>query len=325
MNLWQSLPRPFFILAPLEGVADTVFRQIVASCAKPDLFVTEFTSAEGFCSPGRDIVSQNLKFASVEQPIIAQLWGKDPDSMYTAVRAVSSMGFSGIDINMGCPDRSVMAHGSGGALIASPDVAAAVIQAAKQGIKDSGKPLSMSVKTRIGHKHIITEEWASFLLKQGIDALTIHGRTIAELSKVPAHWDEIGKVVALRDRMKLPTVIIGNGDVADIRDGLEKTKTYGVDGIMIGRGVFANLWAFDRSEHPHVATPRELLDVMERHVRLFSDTWGDKKNFAILKKFFKIYVNGFHDATVWRMKCMEAKSADEVLAIASELRASTLL
>lgn len=313
------------MLAPLEGVADTVFRQIIASCTKPDVFVTEFTSAEGFCSPGRDIVSQNLKFSPVEEPIIAQLWGKNPESMYKAVCAVADMGFSGIDINMGCPDRSVMAHGSGGALISSPDVATKVIQAAKRGIQDSGKALSMSVKTRIGHKQIITEEWASFLLEQGIDALAIHGRTVAELSKVPAHWGEIGKVVALRDRMKVPTVIIGNGDVADIRDGLEKAKTYGVDGIMIGRGVFANLWAFDRSVNPHVATPRELLDVMERHVRLFTETWGEKKNFAILKKFFKIYVNGFHDATEWRMRCMEAKNADDVLAIVRQLQASTLL
>ncbi len=311
------------MLAPLEGVADTVFRQIIAACTKPDDFVTEFTSAEGFCSPGRDIVSQNLKYSEGETPIIAQLWGKNPDSMYKAVTDVSAMGFSGIDINMGCPDRSVMAHGSGGALISSPDTAAAVIQAAKRGIKDSGKPLSMSVKTRIGRKQIITEEWATFLLEQGIDALTIHGRTVADLSKVPAHCDEIGKVVALRDRMKVETVIIGNGDVTDVSDGLEKAKVYGVDGIMIGRGVFANLWAFDRTAHPHRATPRELIGVMERHVRLFEETWGDRKNFAILKKFFKIYVNGFRGSTEWRVRCMAANSTAEILGILNELNVSS--
>lgn len=282
----------------------------------PDLFVTEFTSADGFCSPGKDIVSQNLQFTKIEEPIVAQLWGKNPDVMYSAAKEVSKMGFSGIDINMGCPQRNVVRDGCGAAMIEAPNEAASIIKAVRQGAGN----LPISVKTRLGFKKIITEQWISFLLDQGIDALTIHGRTAAEMSKVPAHWDEIGKVVAIRDRMKVSTVIIGNGDVADAKDATEKANTYGVDGVMIGRGIFNNLWAFDRAAHPHVATSRELLDIMERHVRLFIDTWGDKKSYAILKKFFKIYINGFYGATDRRVKCMATNSSTEVLAILDDLK-----
>lgn len=320
--IWATLPRPFLVLAPLEGVADTVFRRIVASCAKPDVFVTEFTSADGFCSPGRTAVKNNFLFTPEESPIIAQIWGKNPDTIYETSKVAAGMGFSGIDINMGCPDRNVMAHGGGGRMIDTPDLAKAAIAAIKEGIKDSGTFIPVSVKTRIGTKKIVTESWVSFLLEQQIDALTVHGRTVAELSKVPAHWDEIGKVVAIRDRMNVATVIIGNGDVKDAADAREKHATYGVDGVMIGRGIFQNPWAFDTAARPHVGTPMELIDVMERHVRLFNEVWGGRKNYAILKKFYKIYINGFRGATDWRVRAMATNSADEALALIRELRAS---
>jgi nifR3 family TIM-barrel protein len=324
MNVWTDLPRPFLVLAPLEGVADTVFRQIVASSVKPDLFVTEFTSADGYLSPGRFAVAENFRFTDIEKPILAQIWGKNPDTMRRTAKELAGMGFAGIDLNMGCPDRTVVGHGCGAALINTPDVVKAVIQAVKDGIKDAGRVLPVSVKTRIGFKTITTDTWLSFLLEQGIDALSVHGRTAAELSKVPAHWDEIGKAVSIRDRMKVPTVIVGNGDVRDAKDAMEKAKTYGVDGVMIGRGIFANMWAFDKSDSPHVGTPKELLDIMERHVKLFTVTWGDKKNYPILKKFFKIYVNGFRGATEWRVRFMATNTAEEALALLKELRHSAL-
>lgn len=320
--IWATLPRPFLVLAPLEGVADTVFRRIVASCAKPDVFVTEFTSADGFCSPGRTAVKNNFLFSPEESPIIAQIWGKNPDTIYETSKIVAGMGFSGIDINMGCPDRNVMAHGGGGWMIDTPDLAKAAISAIKAGITDAGISIPVSVKTRIGTKKIITESWLSFLLEQQIDALAVHGRTVAELSKVPAHWDEIGKVVAIRDRMNIATIIIGNGDVKDAADAKEKHAIYGVDGVMIGRGIFQNPWAFDSTSEPHRGTPTDLIDLMERHVRLFENTWGARKNYAILKKFYKIYVNGFRGAVDWRVKAMATNSADEALSLIAELRSS---
>jgi len=321
MNIWQSLARPFLVMAPLEGVADTVYRQIIAGAAKPDIFVTEFTSADGFCSPGRDIVAENFAYTPIEQPIIAQVWGKNPETLYETAKAAADMGFAGLDINMGCPDRTVMKNGGGAAMIGTPEVAKAAINALKTGVADSTHPdLPVSVKTRIGITKIETERWASFLLEQDLDALTIHGRTVAELSKVSAHWDEIGKVVEIRDRMGVPTPVIGNGDVKDAREAQEKHGLYNVDGVMIGRGIFANLWAFDKGNPPHQGTTAEYLDVMERHIRLFDGTWGTRKNYAILKKFYKNYVNGFHSATEWRIKFMATNRATEALSLLTQLR-----
>jgi nifR3 family TIM-barrel protein len=317
MQIWQSLPKPFFVLAPLEGVTDTTFRQIVVSCAKPDLLFTEFTSADGFCSPGREAVAQNFKYTEGEQPLIVQIWGKNPDAMYRTAVEVSTMGFAGIDINMGCPAGTVIGHGCGAALIKTPDLAAELIAAVKKGV--DGR-IPVSVKTRIGFKNIVTEEWIPFLLKQGIDNLTVHGRTAAEMSKVPAHWDEIGKAVEIRNRMGITTTIVGNGDVVDVADGMNKHAQFGVDGIMIGRGIFANPWCFDKSEVPHIGTTEELLDVMERHVKLFDATWGERKNYALLKKFFKIYINGFAGAVDARVQFMETQTAAEALALLGDLR-----
>lgn len=322
MNFWQSLAKPFLVLAPLEGVADTVFRRIVMSCSRPDVLFTEFTSADGFCSPGRRAVMDNFIYTPEEQPLIAQIWGKNPVTIRETAKEAALLGFSGIDINMGCPDRTVMAHGGGGAMITTPEIAASVIAAAKEGIRTSGKQIPMSVKTRIGNKRIITEEWIRFLLEQDLSALTIHGRTVAELSKVPAHWDEIGKAVAIRDSLGIKTIIIGNGDVKDAKDAFEKHEQYGVDGVMIGRGIFQNPWAFDRSPHPHVGTPAELIDVMERHINLFTDVWRGKKNYAILKKFYKIYINGFHNATDWRVEAMATQTPEQALVLIARLRDS---
>ncbi len=314
-SIWQTLPKPFFVLAPLEGVTDTVFRRIVASCARPDLFFTEFTSSDGFCSPGRAAVMENFRYTESEKPLIAQIWGKNPEHMYETAVALSSMGFAGIDINMGCPDRTVMKNECGAAMINTPDVASHVIAAVKRG----AGALPVSVKTRIGVKKIITDEWISHILDQDIAALTVHGRTAAEMSKVPAHWDEIARAVALRDKKGLKTKIIGNGDVKDIADGLTKVKEYGVDGVMIGRGIFNNLWCFDKSESPHIADTEELFSVMEKHIRMFDAEWGTRKSYALLKKFFKIYISGFGGASEARMRFMETNSAQDALKLLGEL------
>ena len=217
---------------------------------------------------------------------------------------------------MGCPQKKVIKHGGCAALINSPDMARKIIEATIEGA--AGR-IPVSVKTRIGFKTINTEEWLTVLLSSNIDALTVHGRTAAEMSKVPAHWDEIGKAVELRNRMKLKTLIIGNGDVVDAADGFSKAKTYGVDGIMIGRGIFENPWAFDRRETQVAHSTSEHLELMRRHIKLFERTWSHKKPYAILKKFFKIYIRGFDGASAWREKVMETRNFDEVYPILDDM------
>lgn len=308
-NVWTALKKPILIQAPMEDVTDTVFRQIITKCRKPDLFFTEFTNVEGMCSRGRDKVGKRLIFTPIEKPIIAQLWGNNPKNYFETAKLIKSMGFDGIDINMGCPEKSVVKKGSCAALINNPSLAKEIILATREGA--GGLPIS--VKTRIGIKEIKTEEWTGFLLGLNLDALIIHARTVAEMSEVPAHWDEIGKVIKLRNEMKVKTLIVGNGDVKDLNDAMHKYEKYKVDGIMIGRGIFNNLWVYDKNIDPAKISYQEKLQLLIEHIELFDKTWGKTKNFSIMKKFYKIYVSGMPNASDFRSKLMALQTAQETL------------
>lgn len=308
-NFWKELEKPFFCLAPLDDVSDVVFREVVTKTYKPDVLFTEFTNVDGLQSMGREALLPRLKFTKVQKPIVAQIWGLNPANFTKTAEELVEMGFDGIDLNMGCPEKTVTKNGACSALINNPILAAEIIKATKEGTQ--GK-IPVSVKTRIGFSEIQTEEWITFLLKQNIDVLTVHGRTRKEMSKVPAHWDEIGKAVEIRDKLGVDTLIIGNGDVINYEDGIKKVGKYGVDGIMIGRGIFKDLWAFSPEEKkPQYDLPR-MLDLLLYHARLFDEVFGTSKNFNILKKFFKIYVSGFEGASDLRIQLMETKSLEDV-------------
>lgn len=308
-NFWNNLTKPIMIQAPMEDVTDTVFRQIIVKCGKPDVFFTEFTNVEGMCSRGKDKVGKRLIFTPLEKPIVAQIWGLDPKKYLQTAKLIKTMGFDGIDINMGCPEKSVVKKGSCAALINNHELAKEIILATREGAQG----LPISIKTRIGIKEIKTEEWAGFLLGLNLDALTIHGRTVAEMSDFPAHWDEIGKVVKLRDSLGIKTLIIGNGDVKNLDDALTKYEKYKVDGVMIGRGIFNNLWVFNNNIDPSKISYQEKLKLLIEHIALFDKTWGKNKNFSIMKKFYKIYVSEMPDASIVRQKLMEFKTVAETL------------
>ncbi|MGH7196350.1 MAG: tRNA dihydrouridine synthase [Candidatus Saccharimonadales bacterium] len=303
-SFWQDLPKPFFVLAPMEAVTDTVFRHVVANAARPDVFFTEFTNAASYCSPkGEHSTRGRLLFTPDEQPMVAQIWGTNPENFAQMAKGLKEMGFAGIDINMGCPDKQITKKGSCAALIENPPLAAELIAAAKEG------GLPVSVKTRVGFKYQKTEEWISFLLKQDIVALTVHARTAKEMSKVPARWEEVAKAVKLRDEIAPQTLIIGNGDVVDRQDGLQKTKETGVDGIMIGRGIFHNPFCFEKEPRAH--SREELLELLNFHLDLWEKTWDDSRPYAPLKRFFKIYIRDFPGAHELRAELMDTKSIDE--------------
>jgi tRNA-dihydrouridine synthase len=314
MNFWQELDKPFFLLAPMDDVTDVVFRQIVAQTATPDVFMTEFVSTDGLLSPGRERVMEKLRLEeNPTKPVVAQIWGSDPEKYFKVAQDLASSGFAGIDINMGCPEKGIVARGCCGGIIGNYKLAEEIISATKAG----AGTLPVSVKTRIGLNSIITEEWTSFLLKQDIAALTIHGRTVREMSKVPAHWDEIAKVVVLRNAIAPQTLIIGNGDVENRAHGLDRIAESGVDGIMIGRGIFHDIFAFSDSETE--STPEERLAILRAHLDLFESTWGDSHSFQILKKFFKIYISGWYGSAELRATLMSANTPEEVRKILSEL------
>ncbi len=312
-NFWDNLPTPFFALAPMEAVTDVVFRRVVAQAAPADVYFTEFTNAASFCSPmGEHSTRGRLTFKSDEQPIVAQIWGKNPEHFSKMSRELAQRGFAGIDINMGCPEKNVVKGGSCSALIENPTLAAELIAA----VKESGLPVS--VKTRIGFKTTKTEEWTGFLLEQDLAALTIHGRTQKEMSKVPARWDEIGKVVALRNKIAPKTLVIGNGDVRDRQHGEELVKTHGVDGIMIGRGIFHNPFAFE--EIPREHTKDELIELLNLQLDLYDEAIKtEPRKFDPLKRFFKIYIRDFAGASELRAQLMQTKTTTEARKLLSAL------
>ncbi len=306
-NFWAKLPSPIFVLAPMEDVTDLVFREIVSTVLpKPNVLFTEFTSSDGLCSQGFERVSTKLKFTNEQFPLVAQLWGNDPQKMFEAAKIVQDLGFSGVDINMGCPERNLVRKGYCSGLIGNYPLVSEIIDGVKKGAND----IPVSVKTRLGIKSIMTEEWLGFLLEQKIQALTVHGRIAKQMSEGLANWEEIGKAVKLRDSISPETVVIGNGDIRSIGEGKEKVKDLGLDGIMIGRGIFHNPWVFSDNNIEH--TPEEKIDVMLKHVELFVETWGNRKNFEIVKKFIKMYVKDFDQAAELRQRLMLCKNVAQI-------------
>jgi tRNA-dihydrouridine synthase len=306
-NFWNELPRPFFILAPMEAVTDVVFRHVVASAAQPDIFFTEFTNASSYCSPqGAHSTRGRLAFTEDEHPMVAQIWGNKPEQFSQMAKGLAEMGYMGIDINMGCPDKAVVKGGSGSALIKQPELAAELIAAAKEG------GLPVSVKTRLGYSNTDEwEDWLTHLLKQDIVNLTVHLRTRKEMSKVDAHFEMIPEIKKLRDEIAPHTLLTINGDIRDRKHGEELVEKYGVDGIMIGRGIFTNPYAFETTPQTH--RREELLGLLRLQLDLhdkYSEELGERK-FEPLKRFFKIYVREFDGASELREKLMHTKTTDE--------------
>jgi len=313
-NFWNELPKPFFILAPMEAVTDVVFRHVIKKAGQPDIFFTEFTNTASFCSPkGLHSTRGRLAFTEDEHPMVAQIWGKNPDHFRQMAHGLKDLGFKGIDINMGCPDKSVVHGGSGSGLIRTPELAAEIIAATKE----AGLPVS--VKTRLGdYKLDEWKDWLTFILKQDVVNLTIHLRTRKEMSKVEAHFELIPEIKALRDEIAPNTLLTINGDIRDRAHGLELVEKYGVDGVMIGRGIFQNPFAF--AEVQPEKTSAELLDLLNYQLDLY-DKYNEElepRKFDPLKRYFKIYVRDFAGASELREKLMHTKTTAEVRGLIAE-------
>ncbi|HDJ3947715.1 TPA: tRNA-dihydrouridine synthase [Staphylococcus aureus] len=315
-NFWSELPRPFFILAPMEDVTDIVFRHVVSEAARPDVFFTEFTNTESFCHPeGIHSVRGRLTFSEDEQPMVAHIWGDKPEQFRETSIQLAKMGFKGIDLNMGCPVANVAKKGKGSGLILRPDVAAEIIQATKAG------GLPVSVKTRLGYYEIDEwKDWLKHVFEQDIANLSIHLRTRKEMSKVDAHWELIEAIKNLRDEIAPNTLLTINGDIPDRKTGLELAEKYGIDGVMIGRGIFHNPFAFEKEPREH--TSKELLDLLRLHLSLFNKYEKDEiRQFKGLRRFFKIYVRGIRGASELRHQLMNTQSIAEARALLDEFEA----
>lgn len=304
-NFWTKLPKPFFALAPMADVTDAAFRRIIAQYGKPDVMWTEFVSVEGLCSPGREVLLRDFMFTDAERPIVAQIFGSTPEKFFKVAELIHELGFDGIDINMGCPDRNVEKQGGGASMIKNPTLAQEVIAATKEGAKD----LPVSVKTRVGYNKVELDAWLPKLLEMNLAAVTIHARTRKEMSLVPANWEHVARAVEMAKGTG--TLIIGNGDVKDLDDARQKAAATGADGIMLGRAIFGNPFLFQGL--PLESSPlAERFRIMIEHTRLFEELLGDIKNFAIMKKHYKAYVNGFDGAKELRVELMAAENIDDI-------------
>ncbi|MEN9362203.1 MAG: hypothetical protein RL095_3738 [Verrucomicrobiota bacterium] len=318
MSFWAE-DGPWFCLAPMEEVTDSAFREIVASSAKPGalrVLFTEFTSADALCHPrGREKVRHRLAVSSSEKALlrargirlVAQLWTASPEKLSQAIRDLiaPSGDFDGVDINMGCPVPQVLKQGAGSALIACPSLAAELICAARE-----ASPLPVSVKTRIGLETPDTEAWCRSLLAARPAALTLHGRTQSQLSTGFAEWDEIAKAVPQRDEFSPATRILGNGDVLDLAEAAEKCRIHRLDGVMIGRGIFANPWLFAPGFVPN---RDQRIAAFRRHAELFFADWDEDKNPATLLRFAKIYLRGFAEAASMRSDLANLSAPCDIL------------
>ncbi|GAC1399345.1 MAG: tRNA-dihydrouridine synthase [Ktedonobacteraceae bacterium] len=306
-NFWNELEKPIFILAPMEDVTDTVLRQVIAQCGKPAVFFTEFTNVEGMFSKGERLVAQRLRYTEEERPLVAQIWGTRPENFFKAAKKLIEMGFDGIDLNMGCPASGVLQKGACSGLINNRPLAKEIIDATKEG---AAGHIPVSVKTRLGFR-AIDFDWITFVLEQKPAVLTVHARTVSEMSKVPAHWDKLKTVVDMRNAMNSTTLIIGNGDVTSLDDAKQKVLDTGADGAMIGRGIFENPYLFSGTIALRDKTPEEKMQLLLDHLRLWTDTWGETKHFPALRKFFKVYANGFPGAQELRIQLMQTQTPEE--------------
>ncbi len=326
MNLYSDLPKPFFVLAPMDDVTDTVFRQVVASTAPPDLYFTEFVNVDGLQSPGRSKLLKKLRFTTKEQPLIVQIWGKDPNNFKKTAQEIADgtfireMGlpadlrFAGLDLNMGCPEKTAVKHGTCCALMNDRGLAGEIIEASREGL--AGR-LPLSVKTRTGFNEVDLS-WTEFILKYRLNMLTVHGRTKKEMSKVPANWEIIGQIRDQRDKLSPDTLIIGNGDIETRHEALELVEKYKLDGVMIGRGVFHDPFVFAKTSPWPDFTKEQRIELYQKHVQLFAKTWQNHERAAhTLNRFCKVYIQGFDGAKELRENLMAATNTDELISLLS--------
>ncbi|UER67884.1 tRNA-dihydrouridine synthase [Borrelia sp. BU AG58] len=316
MSFLNNISRPIMILAPMEDVTDTVFRNLIHLIGdgkdEPDIYFTEFISAAGLVSGSRQSMQHVLtKNDELSRPLIAQIWGKNPDDFFNAIKILGGLGFWGIDLNMGCPRKKIIKKGVCSALIENKTLAYEIVMASREACLKFGLPLS--IKTRHGFFRSEVEDWLGFLLKLGIDMLTVHPRLAINQSEGDLDFDVFDEVIKLRNKINSSTLIIGNGDILSLKQAGQIVKNYSVDGIMYGRGIFKNLNLFKRCSPNFLSNSLDFrLNILKFHVKDFYSTWGFTKDFNKLKKYFKIYFSEFERDSEYFRNIMGSTNYEEL-------------
>jgi len=344
-NFWSKLKKPVIGLAPMDGVTDHPYRHIQKKYGHPDIIYTEFATVEGFCR-GVTVPLRDFIFDKTQRPIIAQIYGKTPQFFRETATVICQLGFDGIDLNMGCPAKSVANGGAGAGLINTPQLAQEIIKATQAGVQDwvnnktandcesitpeiarevekrhqylpqeyqQKRSIPVSVKTRIGFDKPMIDEWLPILLKTNPAAIAIHGRTLRQGYGGKANWEEIGKAVEIAKNSN--TLIIGNGDVSSQAEALKKVNQYGVDGVLIGRASFGNPWVFNKNQNQ--VTTQQKIKVAIEHAQLYEITFSQNKKYSFLpmRKHLGWYIKGFDGAKEIRKQLMQTNNSQEVAEI----------
>jgi len=357
MNFWNRIKKPIIGVSPMDGITDAAFRFIIANTSNPDVIFTEFVNADGIIK-GSEKVLYSLYYNEGERPIVAQLFGKNPEMFKLASMAISELGFDGIDINMGCPSKSVSGHGAGAGLIKTPELAKEIILATREGvnewlktgtkslpekvvtkisnfkkrlveqgveIKKLSTPIPVSVKTRIGFGENDIENWTNSLMDVKPNNVTIHGRTYKEMYKGEADWEAIrnaGLIIRERSDIQNPTTILGNGDVKSYSDAIEKSKKYELDGVLVGRALFGNPWFFSlktKYKDNKVVVPfNEIKDKIIEQVYRYSKIYGNKSIYC-QRKHMAWYISGIDNAASLRQKLMQVTKPEDVEKIMADV------
>lgn len=312
-GFWNNLPKHFVALAPMYDVTDVAFREIIAQRGKPDVFYTEFVSTDGLQSPGQKKLLHHLRLTKNQHPIVAQVFGTKPEKFKATAQLVKELGFDGLDINMGCPDKNIIKSGSCAALYNNPQLAQELIAASKEGAGE----MPVSVKIRLGDNTPTDwQPWLKDLLKAQPAAIAIHLRSRKEMSKVAAHWELMPEIVEFVNKetdAKTRPVIMGNGDIQTPAEAKQIAQDTGCDGVMIGRGIFGNPWLFSNRSTPPSKT--EKLEALLEHLKLYKKEFDGIKHYDIMKRHFKAYISDFDGAAELREPLYQTKSVDEALQI----------
>jgi nifR3 family TIM-barrel protein len=310
-RFWEALPRPIVGLAPMDGVTDHPSRHIQKKYGNPDVVYTEFTSVEALCH-GDWQSWRNFLYDETQRPIVAQIYGRTPEYFRQVAIMLCELGFDGIDVNMGCPAKTVANGGCGAGLIRTPDCAQSIIQAVKDGVQDwrngattaqctrllarfskrvaaiheqlppayrQRRSMPVSVKTRIGYDAPAVNDWVPRLLEAEPAAICLHGRTLRQGYSGLANWEAIAQAAELAGGAQ--TLILGNGDAATRGDAERRAATYGLAGVLIGRASFGNPFVFhkeqladdDEDRQARLARRLRLIAIALEHVRLYEETF----------------------------------------------------
>ncbi len=307
------------LLAPMEDVTDPPFRY-VCKMFGADMMYTEFISSEGLIRDAAKSVKK-LDFDEFERPIGIQIFGHDIASMVKAAQYAAEANPDLIDINFGCPVKKVVAKGAGSGILNNIPKMVKMTEAVVKSVS-----LPVTVKTRLGyddeHKEIV--DIAERIQDVGIKALTIHGRTRTQKPRIPADWTLIGEVKN-NPRMHIP--IFGNGDVVDAKSAKHFKDNYGVDGLMIARGVYGNPWIF--REIKHYLETGEIIPPpnIEERIRISTiqlnrsiDWKGERRGILEIRKHWADYFKGYPNFKPFRLKLMETTSHEEILFILNEIK-----